>query len=431
MVKEDLDQKFKDARDPFRLVFVCSMWITGFDAPSCSTIYLDKPMRNHTLMQTIARANRVFGQKVNGLIVDYGDVFKDLKKALAIYGTDAGGGIKEGDTPIKDKEAQIEQLKQAIEQAAAFCLEKGINPSRIQSAQGFEKVKLLDDAVEAVLVSGESKRRYLALAIGLNKLYKAILPDVRANEFSAQRALFVVIAEKILSLTPKPDISEVIGAIESLLDESIEAEGYTVDSEDDLRIVDLSKIDFDKLKDIFRRNRKNTVTESLVSAIESRLSQMVNLNRTRIDYLEKFQKMIEEYNSGACDKDAFFENLMKFIKDLNDEDKRGMKEGLSDEELAIFDLLIKPEIKLDQKELQKVKEVARDLLKRLKEEKLVLDWRKRMQSRALVKLSIQDALDQLPRAYTKELYQQKCEVVYNHIFESYYGSGQSIYALAA
>jgi len=431
MVKEDLDQKFKDARDPFRLVFVCSMWITGFDAPSCSTIYLDKPMRNHTLMQTIARANRVFGQKVNGLIVDYGDVFKDLKKALAIYGTDAGGGIKEGDTPIKDKEAQIEQLKQAIEQAAAFCLEKGIDPSRIQSAQGFEKVKLLDDAVEAVLVSEESKRRYLALAIGLNKLYKAILPDVRANEFSAQRALFVVIADKILSLNPKPDISEVIGAIESLLDESIEAEGYTVDSEDDLRIVDISKIDFDKLKDIFRRNRKNTVTESLVSAIESRLSQMVNLNRTRIDYLEKFQKMIEEYNSGACDKDAFFENLMKFIKDLNDEDKRGMKEGLSDEELAIFDLLTKPKIKLDQKELQKVKEVARDLLKRLKEEKLVLDWRKRMQSRALVKLSIEDALDQLPRAYTKELYQQKCEVVYNHIFESYYGSGQSIYALAA
>jgi type I restriction enzyme R subunit len=147
--------------------------------------------------------------------------------------------------------------------------------------------------------------------------------------------------------------------------------------------------------------------------------------------MDKFQKMINEYNSGACDKDAFFENLMKFIKELNDENKRGLKEGLSDEELAIFDLLTKPEMKLDNKELQKVKGVARDLLKRLKEEKLVLDWRKRMQSRAVVKLFIEDALDQLPRAYTKELYQQKCVVVYHHIFESYYGSGQSIYALAA
>ena len=172
----------------------------------------------------------------------------------------------------------------------------------------------------------------------------------------------------------------------------------SVDSEDDLRIVDISEIDFDKLKGIFRRNRKNTVTESLVNAIESRLSQMVNLNRTRIDYMDKFQKMINEYNSGACDKDAFFENLMKFIKELNDENKRGLKEGLSDEELAIFDLLTKPDMELDNKELQKVKGLARDLL---------------------------------PRAYTKELYQQKCVVVYHHIFESYYGSGQSIYALAA
>ena len=431
IVKEDLDKKFKDPRDPFRLVFVCAMWITGFDAPSCSTIYLDKPMRNHTLMQTIARANRVFGQKVNGLIVDYGDIFKDLRKALAIYGSDAGGGIKEGDTPIKDKEAQIEELKQAIAEATAFCVERGIDPSKIQSAEGFEKVKLVDDAVEAVLATDESKRRYLALAIGINKLYKAVLPDLRANEFSPRRALFVVIAEKILSLAPKPDITDVIGAIESLLDESIEAEGYTVDSEDDLRIVDLSKVDFDKLKGIFNRGRKNTVTESLLNAIESRLRQMVELNRTRIDYMEKFQKMIDEYNRGADDKDAFFENLMKFIKELNDEEKRGMKEGLSDEELAIFDLLTRPEIKLNPKELDKVKDVSRDLLKRLKGERLVLDWRKRMQSRALVKLCIVETLDQLPRAYTKELYQQKCEVVYHHVFESYYGAGQSIYAQAA
>jgi type I restriction enzyme R subunit len=431
IVKEDLDKKFKDPRDPFRLVFVCAMWITGFDAPSCSTIYLDKPMRNHTLMQTIARANRVFGQKVNGLIVDYGDIFKDLRKALAIYGSDAGGGIKEGDTPIKDKEAQIEQLEQAIAEATAFCADRGIDPSKIQYAEGFEKVKLVDDAVEAVLASDESKRRYLALAIGINKLYKAVLPDIRANEFSPRRALFVVIAEKILSLTPKPDISEVIGAIESLLDESIEAEGYTVDSDDDLRIIDLSKVDFDKLKGIFNRGRKNTVTESLLNAIESRLLQMVELNRTRIDYMDKFQKMIDEYNRGADDKDAFFENLMKFIKELNDEEKRGMKEGLSDEELAIFDLLTRPEIKLNHKELDKVKDVSRDLLKRLKGERLVLDWRKRMQSRALVKLCIVETLDQLPRAYTKELYQQKCEVVYHHVFESYYGAGQSIYAQAA
>ena len=92
MVSEDLETKFKTAEDPFRIVFVCAMWMTGFDAPPCSTIYLDKPMRNHTLMQAIARANRVFGDKVNGLIVDYIGVFRDLEKALAIYGFGVGGG---------------------------------------------------------------------------------------------------------------------------------------------------------------------------------------------------------------------------------------------------------------------------------------------------------------------------------------------------
>src|SRR5207253_10618751 len=103
MVKEDLEKKFKDPEDPFRLVFVCAMWMTDFDVPSLSTIYLDKPMRNHTLMQTIARANRVFLDKANGLIVDYVGVFRDLQKALAIYGSGSGGGIEEGDTPVQDK----------------------------------------------------------------------------------------------------------------------------------------------------------------------------------------------------------------------------------------------------------------------------------------------------------------------------------------
>src|ERR1035437_863659 len=95
MVKEDMETKFKDPDDPFRLVFVCAMWMTGFDVPSCSTIYLDKPLRNHTLMQTIARANRVFKDKVNGLIVDYVGVFRDLQKALAIYGSASGGGVEQ------------------------------------------------------------------------------------------------------------------------------------------------------------------------------------------------------------------------------------------------------------------------------------------------------------------------------------------------
>src|SRR5437764_1504616 len=119
MVAEELDDRFKDPGDPLRLVFVCAMWMTGFDAPSCSTVYLDRPMRNHTLMQTIARANRVFPDKENGLIVDYIGVFRDLEKALAIYG--AATGDDRGDSHIQDKAALVEALSEAIEECAELC----------------------------------------------------------------------------------------------------------------------------------------------------------------------------------------------------------------------------------------------------------------------------------------------------------------------
>src|SRR5947208_7099551 len=127
MEHEDLETKFKDADDPLRIVFVCAMWITGFDVPSLSTLYLDKPMRNHTLMQTIARANRVFLDKANGLIVDYVGVFRDLQKALAIYGSGSGGGIEEGDTPAQDKGAPVAVVKPAVVDAGLFCSAQAVD----------------------------------------------------------------------------------------------------------------------------------------------------------------------------------------------------------------------------------------------------------------------------------------------------------------
>ena len=181
MVEEDLETKFKNPDDPFRLVFVCAMWMTGFDVPSCSTLYLDKPMRNHTLMQTIARANRVYPGKVSGLIVDYAGVFRNLERALAIYG--AGGG---GDKPVEDKSALVAALRQALGETRGLCQEQGVNLAAIQTAEGFARVGLLDDAVEALVASEEIKRRYLDLANTVQRLYKAVLPDPAAREFAAR-----------------------------------------------------------------------------------------------------------------------------------------------------------------------------------------------------------------------------------------------------
>lgn len=436
IVKEDLDTKFKDPDDLFRIVFVCAMWMTGFDVPCCSTIYLDKPMRNHTLMQTIARANRVFRDKVNGLIVDYVGVFRNLQKALAIYGSGSGGGVKEGDTPVKAKLALVGQLKHAIAETTAFCVKQGINLDAIQGSEGFEQIKLLDNAVDAILVNDDSKRDYLLLAGNVNKLYKAILPDPTAKDLAPKCILFDVIAQKIRSLTPPADISGVMGEVEKLLDDSIAAEGYVI--REPLipygadHLVDLSKIDFEALKARFEQGQKRTEAEKLKGKISSKLKKMVRLNRTRMDYLERFQRMIDEYNAGSMNIDEFFKRLLSFAQGLNEEEKRGISEQLTEEELAIFDLLTKPEMSLTQMEKHQAKKVGRELLDILKQEKLVLDWRKRQQSRAQVRVTIEDIFDRgLPQAYTPELYQKKCDAVYHHVYESYYGAGKSVYALAA
>lgn len=429
MVQQDLEKKFKDADDPLRIVFVCAMWITGFDVPSCSTIYLDKPMRNHTLMQTIARANRVWKDKQNGLIVDYVGIFRNLQKALAIYGT-AQSGAGAGETPIKDKAELARQLGEAIDAATIFCEGIGVDPAKIRDATGFERERLKDDAVAAILVNDETRRRYIMLARNVDKLFKSLLPDAAANEFGPIRKVFSVLAEKIRAEIPPADISEVMDQVENLLDISVATEGYVIrPSASSANYLDLSQIDFDALRARFEKGRKTTETQKLRGQIAQKLAQMVRLNRTRMNYLEEFQKMIDEYNAGASNVETTFAKLMAFAKRLTEEEKRGISERLTEEELVIFDLLTKPEVKLTKSEEAEVKKVARTLLETLKNEKLVLDWKKRQTTRAAVRYAVETVLDQLPRAFTKELYDQKCEVVYQHVFDSYQGQGVSLYAI--
>lgn len=432
MIREDLEKKFKEPDDPFCLVFVCAMWITGFDVPSCNTIYLDKPMKNHTLMQTIARANRVFKDKVNGLIVDYVGVFRNLQKALAVYGTGSGGGAGEGECPVQAKAFLVAKLREKIAETEQFCRQRGSDLHAIQAASGFDLVKLLDDAVEAILVSDESKRTFLALAGLVNRLFKAILPDPAAEEFGPIRKLITVIAEKICSLDPEVDISEVMTKVGVLLDESVAAEAYVIAGADKPiweRQHDLSKIDFEALSKRFEGGRKRTEIERLRAALERKVRELATFNRTRLDYLERFQRLIESYNSGAYNVEAMFAELMKFAGILNDEERRHMAENLSEEELALFDLLTRPEMELTDKDRDQVKQGAKSLLARLKEEKLVIDWRKREQTRAAVRQMIEIALDDfLPTPYTKEIFDSKCDRIYQHIYDAYTGQGRSIYA---
>ncbi len=426
MNAEDLDTKFKDSDDPFRIVFVCAMWITGFDVPSCSTIYLDKPQRNHTLMQTIARANRVFGDKNNGLIVDYIGVFRYLEKALAIYAT---GADTAGEKPIADKSKLVEKLKAAIAEISEFCKGLGVDLEEIETGDALQRIAQIQQAMDAILQNDETKRNYLQLATNVSKLYKAILPDPDAHAFTGICALVNIIAQKIRNLTPPADISEVMTEVEDLLDQSIAPEGYLMPPDSyDNEPIDLSQIDFEQLSEQFQTEHKRVGAERLRGAINAKLAAMIRLNRSRMDYQQKFEQMIAEYNAGTIGVDDFVEGLFNFAGELHQEDQRADAEEFSEEELAVFDLLTQREPRLTLAERDEVKTAVRKLLETLKQEKLVLDWRKRTQSKAEVKETVNNILDdELPQPYTPDLFNRKSEAVYQHIYDSYYGEGKSIY----
>jgi len=429
MNNEDLDEKFKDADDRLRIVFVCAMWMTGFDVPSCSTIYLDKPMKNHTLMQTIARVNRVFGEnKVAGLIVDYIGVLHNLNKALAIYAAPGEDGV---DTPIIDKAELIGQLRIDIQETIELLDEWGISLPEIMKAEGLDCVGLIDDAVECILENDERQAQFREKNAIIQKTYKAILPDITANEFQPIVKLLQVLADKLGSISPTVDISDVLAQVSEVLDKSVRVEKRHVsDVKGEYkagRILDLSKVDFDKLQEQFKKGRKRMLAEQLRKAIEVRLRALYMLNKSRVNYLDTFQKLIDEYNAGSMNVEEYYRRLLEFVKNLNEEEKRSLSENLSEEELAIFDLLVNPPLKMTQKEVMSVKKVAHEILEKLKGDKLVLDWRKKQQAKAAVKLCIEEILEHLPPVFDSDLYHQKCGLVYQHVYESYYGCGKSVY----
>jgi type I restriction enzyme R subunit len=395
-------------------------------------------MRNHTLMQTIARANRVFPEKNNGLIVDYVGIFRNLQNALAIYGSDYGGGVNPGDSPIQDKSELLELLKTLVADLNQYCTERGVDLDDIVSrTDAFERTAGKEDAVNKLTYPDGDKKEFIRKAELVIRTHKAVMPDPKGHEYDGLRNVLSDIVKILKTPLEDVDISEVMKAVSDLLDRSIAAEGYTIHGSnrksvhEGSRKIDLGKIDFEFLREHLIKGRKRTVLEKLKAAVQKRIETMVKLNKSRLDYLEKFQQMVAAYNAGSRNIEEFFKDLQTFVNELDEEDKRAIREGLSgDEELTLFDILTKPEMDLTEKEKAEVKKVARELLQRLKQEKLVLDWRKRQQSRADVKLTIETILEELPRTYTTAVWQTKCDNVYQHIFDSYAGAGHSIYEMA-
>jgi type I restriction enzyme, R subunit len=420
MNEERLDELFKDPKEELGIVFVCAMWLTGFDAPSCSTIYLDKPMRNHTLMQTIARANRVFPGKQSGLIVDYANVFASLEKALAIYGAGKGGK-----TPVRDKKELVEQLRAAVKEAAAFCDKQGVILTVIHEATGMEKLHLLSEAVNALISPDELRKPFLAHEKLVRALYQAVKPDKVAIEFAPMCSLLATLAETIKTQTGEgetPDITPIMGRLNDLLDESIGAEGFTIaEGQAGARhgVIDLSKINFEVLANKFKESKqKNLDIERLKAAIRATLDKIVHMHRAlRMDYQQKFEQLIADYNAGSLNIDQLFQALLEQSRKLTEEQTRHVRENLLPSELVIFDILTRPAPELSDAERDEVKKVAKQLLAKV-QGLLGTMWKGTQQGRSKVQDVIKDTLDEgLPRAYDKPLYESKVEAVFEHFYE--------------
>ncbi|WP_217519850.1 type I restriction endonuclease subunit R [Vibrio metschnikovii] len=433
LIKEDIDEKFKDPDDSLRIVFVCAMWLTGFDAPSVSTLYLDKPLKNHTLMQTIARANRVFPGKSAGQIVDYINIFSSLQLALGLYG---GGQISEPgtdygvDSPAKDKSELVAALSIAIDELKVFLSEHSIDIEAIIAApaEGFTKLQMLDDASE-VLLEPSIKDEFTAFVRQINRIFKAILPDDDANTFVPHRiainVIYAQMRQKSGIVIDDEDVLDVVRhQVNELLDDSI----TTIQIKSNLpEPINIAGIDFDALAEMAAKIKKpqKSDAERLKNIIERKLQPMMLKNKSRQDLQIKFQELIDEYNLGAYTAEEFFQRLSGFLRDLDHEEKRTVREGLNEEELAVFDLMIQ-KLPLTDKERKEVKRIAKDLIDNMKE-LLVIDWRKKQRTKARVRSYIEDVLDRLPELYDDELWPKTCSEVYMHIYEKYPGQGQSVY----
>ncbi|MEW6711687.1 MAG: HsdR family type I site-specific deoxyribonuclease, partial [Candidatus Riflebacteria bacterium] len=431
----DIEYRFKDPDDKLQLVFVCAMWLTGFDAPTVSTLYLDKPMKDHSLMQTIARANRVTSYVINGVtkgngeVVDYYNVFRNMKKALSNYAL-GDEGKTDGDANVPDKSRLFELLDEAILQGLAFCEKLSINlQSVIDSGDVFKKINLFDAFADKLLEKDDYWKEFKVYENTISSLYEACKPEILDKQYRPMIPVFQYLRGVVEGLFDPEALEKTRMKIESLLDESVvavdkktaeEGQSYEFQIVKRGKTLDLSRIDFEKLKQDFKEKKyKNIEIADLRSFIEKKLELMLNENSTRTDFAQRLQEIINKYNSGGMTTENFYDELVKYTEEMKTEDERHAREGLTRDELEIFDILKKEKVTRDEE--IRVKNAARHLLKRLVEEQpkvLIQDWFKDTQSQIKVKSAIDEVLDdELPETYEKEMFKHKSLKLFNLVFE--------------
>ena len=430
----DVEENFKDAEHPLSLVFVCAMWLTGFDAPTVSTLYLDKPQKDHALMQTIARANRVTSWKIhgvekrNGEIVDYYNVFRRMKKALKDY---AQGQDPDTEPTVREKTELFRLLDEAIALGVAFCRSHSVHLDQIAAAGDiFKQVAAFEDYADRLLVKDELRKTFAVYENTITSLYEACKPEVLGRSVVRSVAVFQYLRGVIDVHVDQVDVDAVALKIGELLDASVVVDKSRVaepDAGDTFAITkrgkvwDLSKIDFDKLKQDFRQaTHRNIEIADLRAFVEKKLAEMLAQNATRTDFAERLRGIIEHYNAGGVSNESYFEELLKFTRDLRAESERHVREGLTEDELEIYDLLKKDA--MTQTEEKKVKLAAKSLLERLtaaQPKVLVQEWYRHTQSKLRAQKTVEDVLNaHLPEeSYDRLLFKTKCDAVFDLVID--------------
>ena len=292
MEKRELDKEFKDSKNPLRVVFVCAMWLTGFDVKCLSCLYLDKPLKAHTLMQTIARANRVSEGKSNGLIIDYIGIVKALRKALADYTADVGGNG--GTDPTVDKDELIARIIETITKAKAFLSEKNFNLQMLIDAYDFMKLSYLQEAANAVCGTIEDKKTFTTYASEIKRLMKYIdrddITDHTRREYEAIAAIYAELQKKRKHV----NTTDLRVQINAIISSYVEIQHTPTMIHEEPRRFDISAIDFDLLRREFAKvKKKNLVLKDLEELIQMKLDKMLFANPKRINYYERYQQIYE------------------------------------------------------------------------------------------------------------------------------------------
>lgn len=424
MVERNLEKEFKDEENPFRLAIVCAMWITGFDAPCVSTVYLDKPIKGHTLMQTIARANRVYDdEKENGLIVDYGNVYQQLEKAYAIYGEgQKGNGGDKGreEKPFEQLEAMAIEIKEAIGEVKSMLSELDFDLKTLMDASAMGKITAINNGINAICRNEETKAKFEISARNVFRKYKALFPEKQAKQFVREYNAIDALYSKLNAKVKSADVTEVIMRLQSVVNESISIDGV---QEAEGVYIDLSKFNIQALQDAFAKiPRKNELVYDLNKAVENKLEQMLKENPLRLEFYERYQEIVEEYNNGKSEIELkrSFDKLTLFYQELTVEEKRAFQENLDQPTLSIFDLLVKGK-ELTKEEKEEVKKVAKETLEILQKEKLnIPNWKESREIRSSVKTTIYDKLLWLPEEkYTDEDVSMRSVQVYQHVYSNF------------